>query len=257
MVGVYDSGVGGLSVWKELLALMPWQDYVYVADSANCPYGEKSPGFIAGRAAAVARFLIDSGADVVVVACNTATAAAISCLRQAFPVPFVGMEPAVKPAVELSRTGVVGVLATANTFRGRLYRDTVVRFASDIKVVEVVGRGLVEAVEKGETPSGLIRSYVDGMTSQGADVIVLGCTHFPFLEKEISVAAGPDVRILNPAPAVARQTQRVLDRISAAHRVHVPPSSVFYSTGDVSVLRRLAMETDPSLAQDAFKTINI
>ena len=140
MVGVYDSGVGGLSVWKDLLALMPWQDYVYVADSANCPYGEKSPGFIAGRAAAVARFLIDSGADVVVVACNTATAAAISCLRQAFPVPFVGMEPAVKPAAELSRTGVVGVLATANTFRGRLYRDTVVRFASDIKVVEVVGR---------------------------------------------------------------------------------------------------------------------
>ena len=103
----------------------------------------------------------------------------------------------------------------------------------------------------------VIRSYVDGMTSQGADVIVLGCTHFPFLEKEISVAAGPDVRILNPAPAVARQTQRVLDRISADHRGHVQPSSVFYSTGDVSVLRRLAMETDPSLDPDAFKTINI
>ena len=109
MVGVYDSGVGGLSVWKDLLALMPWQDYVYVADSANCPYGEKSPGFIAGRAAAVARFLIDSGADVVVVACNTATAAAISCLRQAFPVPFV-----CSPRPILSEAGFTGILSCAS-----------------------------------------------------------------------------------------------------------------------------------------------
>ena len=120
MIGVYDSGIGGLSVWKELRALMPQQDYVYVADSAHCPYGEKSPEHITDRARAVTEFLIGRGAEAVVVACNTATAAAISYLRGHYPIPFVGMEPAVKPAALASRTGVVGVLATANTFKGSL-----------------------------------------------------------------------------------------------------------------------------------------
>lgn len=142
MIGVYDSGIGGLSVWKELRALMPQQDYVYVADSAHCPYGEKSPEHITDRARAVTEFLIGRGAEAVVVACNTATAAAISYLRGHYPIPFVGMEPAVKPAALASRTGVVGVLATANTFKGSLYHDTVMRYASDIRIVEKVAAAL-------------------------------------------------------------------------------------------------------------------
>lgn len=258
MIGVYDSGIGGLSVWKELIALMPEQSYVYVADSAHCPYGAKSPDYIIDRARAVVRFLISEGAEAVVVACNTATAAAISYLRSHFTIPFVGMEPAVKPAALASKTGVVGVLATANTFKGSLYRDTVMRYASGIRIVEEVGWGLVEAVEKGEVPSELIRQYVTEMTEQGADVIVLGCTHFPFLQEEIARVAGPSVRIINPAPAVARQTARV----AASHAVSsaaagAVPVMEFFSTADPALLQRAAMAIDPALTPDHFHHINI
>lgn len=255
MTGVYDSGVGGLSVWKELVAQMPEQDYVYVADSAHCPYGDKSVDYILERASSVVRFLTEQGAEAVVVACNTATAAAISYLRSHFSIPFVGMEPAVKPAALASRTGVVGVLATANTFKGTLYRDTVMRYASDIRIVEVVGKGLVEAVERGEVPEELIRRYVGQMKEEGADVIVLGCTHFPFLEEAIARAAGPSVRIINPAPAVARQTRRVEE--SLPHGLSGTGRREFYSTGSTAVLRRTAMMLDPSLTPDHFHRINI
>lgn len=255
MTGVYDSGIGGLSVWKELVAQMPEQDYVYVADSAHCPYGDKSVDYIIERASSVVRFLTEQGAEAVVVACNTATAAAISYLRSHFPIPFVGMEPAVKPAALASRTGVVGVLATANTFKGTLYRDTVMRYASDIRIVEVVGKGLVEAVERGEVPEELIRRYVGQMKEEGADVIVLGCTHFPFLEEAIARAAGPSVRIINPAPAVARQTRRVEE--SLPHGLSGTGRREFYSTGSTAVLRRTAMMLDPSLTPDHFHRINI
>ena len=233
MIGVYDSGIGGLSVWKELNALMPERDYAYVADSAHCPYGEKSSDYIIERADRVVRFLQSRGTKAVVVACNTATAAAISYLRRSFDIPFVGMEPAVKPAALASRSGVVGVLATANTFKGSLYRDTVMKYASDVRIVEKVGRGLVEAVERG----------------------VLGCTHFPFLQEQIAAAAGPSVRIINPAPAVSAQTRRVVDGIRDT------PSGLrireFYSTGDMQVLRRTAMSIDPTLKDCDFHQINI
>ena len=232
MIGVYDSGIGGLSVWKELNALMPERDYAYVADSAHCPYGEKSSDYIIERADRVVRFLQSRGTKAVVVACNTATAAAISYLRRSFDIPFVGMEPAVKPAALASRSGVVGVLATANTFKGSLYRDTVMKYASDVRIVEKVGRGL-----------------------EGADVIVLGCTHFPFLQEQIAAAAGPSVRIINPAPAVAAQTRRVVDGIrdtSSGLRIRE-----FYSTGDMQVLRRTAMSIDPTLKDCDFHQINI
>lgn len=255
MTGVYDSGIGGLSVWRELAAQMPEQDYVYVADSAHCPYGDKSPDYIIERASSVVRFLTDQGAEAVVVACNTATAAAISYLRSHFRIPFVGMEPAVKPAALASRTGVVGVLATANTFKGRLYRDTVMRYASGIRIVEVVGKGLVEAVERGDVPEELIRSYVGQMTGEGADVIVLGCTHFPFLEKEIAAAAGPSVRIINPAPAVARQTRRVVENLP--HGISGYGRREFHTTGDPACLIRTVLSIDPSLTPDHFHRTNI
>ena len=255
MTGVYDSGIGGLSVWRELAAQMPEQDYVYVADSAHCPYGDKSSDYIIERASSVVRFLTDQGAEAVVVACNTATAAAISYLRSHFRIPFVGMEPAVKPAALASRTGVVGVLATANTFKGRLYRDTVMRYASGIRIVEVVGKGLVEAVERGDAPEELIRSYVGQMTGEGADVIVLGCTHFPFLEKEIAAAAGPSVRIINPAPAVARQTRRVVENLP--HGISGCGRREFHTTGDPACLIRTVLSIDPSLTPDHFHRTNI
>lgn len=150
MIGVFDSGVGGLSVLLELVRLMPEQDYVYVADTRYCPYGPKSVDVIRERSSVISQFLIDKGAEVVVVACNTATAASVSLLRSAFPVPFVGMEPAIKPAAALSRSGVVGVLATANTFNGSLYHHTRDTYATEVTVIERVGEGLVELVEQGQ-----------------------------------------------------------------------------------------------------------
>ncbi|MBQ7254219.1 MAG: glutamate racemase [Bacteroidales bacterium] len=216
MIGIYDSGLGGLSVLKEMIALPMEGDYLYFADSRHCPYGLKTNRFILTRAKAISRFLISQGADMIVVACNTATAAAISTLRETFPIPFVGMEPAIKPAILNTRTGVVGVLATAVTFTGDLYHRTLAHYTAtqgDVKVIEQVGYGLVEAVEQGRTHSeetiALLHSYIDPMLAAGADHIVLGCTHYPFLTEEIEKITSGKAKVVNPAPAVARQADKV------------------------------------------------
>ena len=215
MIGIFDSGLGGFSVLREILKVLPEQSYVYYADSANCPYGEKSKEFIIGRARAITQLLLDKGADIIVVACNTATAAAIKTLRAEWPeVPFVGMEPAVKPAALHTRSGVIGVLATAGTLKGGNYLDLREKYSDSVKVVEHVGRGFVELVEKGVFDGAeverTVRAAVEPLLAEGADTIVLGCTHYPFLEPVIRCVAGPDVEIINPAPAVARQTAKVL-----------------------------------------------
>ena len=217
MIGVYDSGEGGKSVLQELVRLMPWEDYIYYGDKAFCPYGPKSPEFITQRACAVTDYLISRGCELIVVACNTATAAAISHLRAHYSIPFVGMEPAIKPAILHSRSGVVGVLATAGTFKGRLYLNTLARFSGEVKVIERVGEGLVELVEEGildgPVVEAKIRACIAPMLEAGADHIVLGCTHYPFLQPVIERIAGPGVTVVNPAPAVAAQALRVLESI--------------------------------------------
>lgn len=216
MIGVYDSGLGGLSVWREIIKLLPGEDYLYFADSRYCPYGTRSHEFLCSRATEVTNFLAGKGAEMVVVACNTATAAAIEHLRSTFPIPFVGMEPAIKPAILNTRSGVVGVLATAVTFSGELYHRTLEHYAQaseGVRVIEQVGYGLVEAVESGAIHSpetiALLESYINPMLEAGADHIVLGCTHYPFLSEEIEKIARGRARIVNPAPAVARQAQRL------------------------------------------------
>ncbi len=214
MIGVFDSGVGGLSVWRELYKLLPKEKYLYVSDSGYCPYGPKSKEEVIERAVAITEFLISKGAEIIVVACNTATAAAISHLRSRYPVPFVGMEPAVKPAAINTKTGAIGVLATKGTFKGELYLRTLHKFASDAKVLEQVGEGLVELVENGETDTPqakeIIGKYITPMLAQNVDHIVLGCTHYPFLEKLIKEFAGDGVEIVNPAPAIARRADEML-----------------------------------------------
>ena len=220
MIGVYDSGLGGLTVLKELIALDATSDYLYFADSGHCPYGLKSKEFLRTRAAEVSRFLISEGADMIVVACNTATAAAIKDLRSQFDIPFVGMEPAIKPAILHTHTGVIGVLATAVTFTGELYHATLAHWTTaqkDVKVIEQVGYGLVEAVESGNIHSedtiALLHKYIDPMLEAGADHIVLGCTHYPFLTEEIERITAGRAAIVNPAPAVARQAVRVYEGV--------------------------------------------
>lgn len=245
MIGIFDSGIGGLSVFKELVRLMPAEDYVYFSDSRYCPYGPKEAEFIRQRSRQLTEFLIGKGADIVVVACNTATAAAIRDLRERYDLPFVGMEPAIKPAILHSRSGVVGVLATAGTLKGPLYLKTLATFKGDVKVIERIGEGLVEAVERADFDSpeveGLLRGYIAPMLDEGADHIVLGCTHYPFLEGTIQKIVEGRAKIVNPAPAVARQAKRLYT--AEAHRTGTPHcefhSSTAFSTPVKAIIHTL------------------
>lgn len=236
-IGVFDSGEGGLSVLKEITRLLPESEYVYYSDNAHCPYGEKSPEYIQDRARAITERLLKEGADVIVVACNTATAAAISVLRSEYSdassqevrdkvreltggrhdhICFIGMEPAVKPAALGTRTGVVGVLATAGTLKGSKYLKTKESVDDQVNVFEHVGRGFVELVEEGRLSGSeaedVVKASLVPLLSAGADIIVLGCTHYPFLLPVLQKVAGPDIRFIDPAPAVARQLVHVLER---------------------------------------------
>jgi glutamate racemase len=213
-VGVFDSGSGGLSVLREIRKILPRERYIYYSDNAHCPYGEKSPEYITERGRAITRELISRGADAVVVACNTATAAAIATLRAEFPIPFVGMEPAVKPAALGTRTGVIGVLATAGTLKGLKYLNTRGRFEDAVRIVEHVGTGYVELVEslelEGPHAEQVVGASLKPLLDEGADIIVLGCTHYPFLLPVMQKLASPEVSFIDPAPAVARRLQDIL-----------------------------------------------
>ena len=221
MIGIFDSGIGGLSVFREIRKLLPEQSYIYYSDSAHCPYGEKSKEYIIDRARSITRRLMGMGAEIVVVACNTATAAAISTLRKEFPIKFIGMEPAIKPAAALTKTGVVGVLATAGTLKAEKYLDTREKWAQSITVVEHTGEGFVELVEKGQTSGAEAEAVVQNslvpLLEAGADTIVLGCTHYPFLAdtiKKVAAAHGADgnsFHLIDPAPAVARHLLEVME----------------------------------------------
>ncbi|MBP3257401.1 MAG: glutamate racemase [Bacteroidales bacterium] len=214
-IGIFDSGSGGLSVYRELRKILPRERYLYFSDNAHCPYGEKSAAYIQDRARVITDILLGMGADIIVVACNTATAAAIATLREEYPaVPFIGMEPAVKPAALGTESGVIGVLATAGTLKGSKYLNTRGQYEDNVKIVEHVGQGFVELVEGGvldgpETEA-TVRTSLQPLLDAGADRIVLGCTHYPFLQPVIERLAGPGVQVIDPAPAVARQTLHVL-----------------------------------------------
>ncbi|MBR4734708.1 MAG: glutamate racemase [Bacteroidales bacterium] len=220
-IGIFDSGSGGLSVYRELVKLLPNEQYRYYADNAHCPYGEKSPLYIQRRARFITERFLDWKADIIVVACNTATAAAIATLRKEYPdVPFVGMEPAVKPAALGTETGVVGVLATAGTLKGSKYLNTRGLYESNVRIVEHVGQGFVELVERGildgPEAESTVRASLQPLLDAGADRIVLGCTHYPFLKPVIERLSGPGVQVIDPAPAVARQTLRILQERGVA-----------------------------------------
>lgn len=216
IVGVFDSGVGGLSVLRAIRDQLPAQPLTYFGDQAHVPYGPRTLEEVREFSAEVARFLLDQGAQVIVVACNTASVAALHHLRDRFPgTPFVGMEPAVKPAAETTHTGRVGVLATPATFQGRLYASLVERFASGVQLFQDSCPGLVAEIEAGRLDGSetrrILESALRPMLSEGIDAVVLGCTHYPFVIPLIEGIVGPQVRVIDPAPAVARQLGRVLD----------------------------------------------
>jgi len=214
-IGVFDSGVGGLSVLHEIRRELPAEDLLYVADSGHAPYGDKSQEVIAGRSLAITRHLVDAGAKAVVVACNTATAAAVSVLRARYALPIIAMEPAVKPAVARTRSGVVGVLATSQTAASHRFVQLLGRFNAGAEVLVQPCPGLVERVEAGdldgETTRALLADYLTPLLEQGADTLVLGCTHYPLLTPLIQDLAGPEVVIMSAGAAVARQVRRRLE----------------------------------------------
>lgn len=213
-IGVFDSGVGGLSVLRHMRALLPAENFFYVADSAYAPYGERTPEFICERSLHIANFLIGKGIKALVVACNTATAAAVQTLRERLTIPVIAMEPGVKPAVEMTRSNVVGVLATAGTLESARFFSLVNRYAGEVEIVTQPCAGLVERIEANDLNSvetlQLLRSYLDPLLKRGADVIVLGCTHYPFLREQIENIVGDNIAIIDTGSAVARELKRRL-----------------------------------------------
>jgi glutamate racemase len=244
-VGVFDSGMGGLSIVQELRRVMPHESIIFYADNANCPYGGRSDEWLRARSLEITDFLLEQGAKIIVVACNTASAAGLEHLRALRRVPVVGLVPAVKPAVEQTQSGVVGVLATPATIRGRLLTDVVERFAAPagIEVVKTAPPSLVEAVEAGdletEETRRAVASAVAPMLERGADAIVLGCTHYPFLLPAIREAVGDSVRVIDSGDGVARQTRRVLNINNLLNPNTEPGKLTVYTSADVEAVQPL------------------
>lgn len=256
-IALFDSGVGGLSVLRCVRRLLPNEPLLYLADQAHVPYGPRPAAQIRAYTEAVARFFLRHNAKVIVLACNTATAAALHHLRAAFPhLPFVGMEPAVKPGAAQTRTGKVGVLATAGTFESQRYASLMQRFAHHVTLYEDACDGLVPLIEAGELDAPateqLLRRCLSPMLAAGVDTLVLGCTHYPFVLPLIRRIAGRDVAIIDPAPAVARQVQRLLTRhnlAAPAPPAGAPPPPIHaFTTGDPARFAALAshlLDDDP------------
>lgn len=233
-IGVFDSGLGGISVLREVHRLLPAEQLIYIADSGHAPYGSKSTEYITQRCLQLSEFLLAQGAKMLVVACNTATAHAIDTMREQLAVPVIGMEPAVKPAARLTQSGVIGVLATQQTVKSQRLQRLIHDYANGVKVVAQACPGLVEHVEKGDFASlelkGLLADYTTPLLKQGADVIVLGCTHYPFLAAALHEIVGPRITILETSNAVAQHVSRVLDKHDLQNSADQQGSVSFYSS---------------------------
>ncbi len=233
-IGILDSGAGGLSVLRHIHALLPGEALLYAADSAHLPYGDKTPAFIRERVNVVAAALVEQGAKALVVACNTATAAAVESLRERYTMPVVGMEPAIKPAVLGSRSGVVGLLATAAMVNSNRMADLVRRYAGEREVIIQPCPGLVEQVELGalETPetSRLLQQYLAPILERGADTLVLGCTHYPFLRPLIEHLVGPKVHVIDTGEAIARRLHTLLQESNLLNPASDRGELRFFST---------------------------
>lgn len=239
-IGIFDSGVGGLTIWGAIHRRLPNERLIYLADSAHAPYGERTPEEITALSFKNVEYLKSKGAKAIVVACNTATTNAITALRKAYPeLPFIGIEPATKPAALRSATGQVGILATKGTFASDLFMNTSSPFRGSHNFVEVAGVGLVSAIESGDLESArpLLKSYLQPMLSAGVDMIVLGCTHYPFLIPMMREMIPENIEILEPSQAIARQLDHVLE-LHDLRATHNNSHHEFLTTGNLSTLDR-------------------
>ena len=241
-IGIFDSGVGGTSIWKEIHHLLPLEHTIYLADSANAPYGERPPEEIVRLSIKNTEKLLEMGAKIIVVACNTATTNAISILRSSYDIPFIGIEPAIKPAALHSKAKCIGILATKGTLSSALFARTSDLYSKENKIIEVVGRGLVEQIEKGQKDSPFLKEMLtellDPMIEAGIDHLVLGCSHYPYLIPILKKILPPHVQIIDSGMAVAKQTKVVLQSLDllTAQQLHIPE---FFTNGDPNVLKQI------------------
>lgn len=249
-IGVFDSGVGGLSVLHEIRRALPSENLLYVADSAFAPYGNKSQEFIEARSLAIVEFLLSRNAKAIVVACNTATGAAVAAIRSRFSLPVVAMEPAIKPAAALTRSGVIGVLATQRTLASHNFVKLFERYGDEVEILAQACPGLVEQVEAGDltgsTTRSLLERYLSPLLTKGADTLVLGCTHYPFLRALIQEISGPDVTVIDSSEAVARQLWRRLEAHGLLAGSEQKGTEQFWTSADPAIAGSIIKQLWPS-----------
>ncbi len=241
-IGVFDSGIGGLSIWKEIINLLPYEDTIYLADSKNAPYGQKSKQEIIDLSVKNTELLLDKGCKIIVVACNTATTNAIDYLRENYDVPFIGIEPAIKPAALQTKTNAIGILATQGTLTSELFHSTSNKFTEGVNVIEQVGEGLVPLIEKGEIDTqeikNLLYKYLKPMLDENIDYLVLGCSHYPFLIPQIREIVGHKVTIIDSGEAVAKQTNTILKDDNLLNSTN-NSKHLLYSNADLNSMIRI------------------
>ncbi len=242
-IGIFDSGVGGTSIWKEINLLLPNENTIYLADSKNAPYGLKSKSEIIDLSIKNTEYLLKKNCKIIVVACNTATTNAIKVLRENYQIPFIGIEPAIKPASLNTQTKAIGILATKGTLSSELFHKTTNLYSSGITIIEQVGNGLVELIERGEIQSeamkSLLKTYLQPMIEANIDYLVLGCTHYPYLMPLLLEILPKHVKIIDSGEAVARQTKFILETKQLLNQIPISTNYEFYSNADTSVMKTL------------------
>jgi len=242
-IGIFDSGIGGTSIWKEVHKLLPNENTIYIADSLNAPYGQKTKEQIIHLCEKNTEFLLNKNCKLIIVACNTATTNAINHLRSTYNIPFIGIEPAIKPAALKTKTNVIGILATKGTLNSSLFEKTSSLINSNIKIIEQIGEGLVELIEKGAINSKqmdiTLKKYLQPMLDQNIDCLVLGCTHYPYLTSKIKGIVGNSVNIIDSGEAVAIQTQKMLTLYDMSNFSTLKSKNIFYSSGDKKILQQI------------------
>lgn len=251
-IAVFDSGLGGLSVWTELRKGLPNESIIYFGDGKNCPYGRREDSQVLEFVDSAVKIMLDHGAKLIVLACNTATAIAIDYLRENYPIPFVGLEPAVKPAALNSRSGTIGILATKNSLEGKLYKETSAKYSSKVNIISAVGEGFVPLVEKSKEQTQeayeIVNKVISPMLDMNIDQLVLGCTHYPFLKNAIDRVIGDrDIAVLNPSRAIERRVESLLETNNIAASESHTPTYEFYTFSNEKYKQRLINKSKEAL----------